>query len=53
MILYLTTCVILQDASELAEDQPHAAEHPSGLSEDLFGCESESIEDLFGSPELP
>jgi hypothetical protein len=38
-ILYLTTCVILQDDSKSAEDQPRAAEHLSGSGEDLFGRE--------------
>jgi hypothetical protein len=40
-ILYLTTCVILQDDSESAEDQPRAVEHPSGSREDLFGRKSD------------
>jgi hypothetical protein len=35
-----------------AEDQPRAAEHLSRLGEDLSGCESESIEDLFWSPKV-
>jgi hypothetical protein len=46
-------CVILQDDSESAEDQPHVAEHPSGSGEDLSGRESESAEDPLGSPEDP
>jgi hypothetical protein len=47
------TCVILQDDSESAEDQPCTAEHTSGLGEDLSGCKSECTEDPFGSPEVP
>jgi hypothetical protein len=39
------TCVILQDGSGSTEDEPHAAEHQSGLGEDLSGCEIEFIED--------
>jgi hypothetical protein len=31
----------LQDDSESAEDQPRAAEHPSGSGEDIFGRESD------------
>jgi hypothetical protein len=38
-------CVILQDDSESAEDQTRAAEHPSGLGEDLSGHELESTKD--------
>jgi hypothetical protein len=30
----------------LAEDQPHAAQHPSGLGEDPSGHEAEFTEDL-------
>jgi hypothetical protein len=47
------TCVILQDDSESAEDQPRAAEHPPRSGEDLSRCESQSAEDPFGSFEVP
>jgi hypothetical protein len=45
------TCVILQDDSESAEDQPRAVEHMSGSDEDLSVRESESAEDPLGSLE--
>jgi hypothetical protein len=45
------TCVILQDDSESAEDQSCAADLSSRSSEDLFGRESESIEEPLGSLE--
>jgi hypothetical protein len=44
------TCVILQDGSGSAEDQPHAVEHPFGSGEDLSGRETEFVEDP--SPEV-
>jgi hypothetical protein len=40
--------MILQDDSGSAEDQPHAAEHPSGLGEDPFGHKMEFAEDPSG-----
>jgi hypothetical protein len=39
------TCIILQDGSKSAEEQPHAAEHPSGSGEDPSGHETEFTED--------
>jgi hypothetical protein len=42
----------LQDGSGSVEDQPHAAEHPSGSDEDLSRHEMEFTEDLLGSPEV-
>jgi hypothetical protein len=50
--LYLTTCLILQDGSGSAEDQPHAAKHPSSLGKDLSGHEMEFAEDSFDSPKV-
>jgi hypothetical protein len=47
------TCVILQDDSELAEDHPHVAEHPSRSGEDLSGRKLESTEDPLGLSEDP
>jgi hypothetical protein len=46
-------CVILQDDSGFAEDQPCAVEHPSWSSEDLSRCETKFTEDPFLSPEVP
>jgi hypothetical protein len=43
----------LQDDSGSTEDQARAAEHLSGLGEDLSGYEMEFTEDLLGSPEVP
>jgi hypothetical protein len=43
-ILYLTTCIILQDGSGSAEDQPRAAEHPSGSGEEPFVHKTEFTE---------
>jgi hypothetical protein len=40
-------CVILQDDSGFAKDQPRAVEHPSWSSEDLSRCETEFAEDPF------
>jgi hypothetical protein len=39
------TSVILQGDSKSAEDQSHAAEHPSRSSEDLSGCKLKYDED--------
>jgi hypothetical protein len=47
------TCIILQDSSGSAEEQPRAAEHQSGLSEGLSEHQTEFIEDPFGSPAVP
>jgi hypothetical protein len=47
------TCIILQDGLGSAEDQPRAAEHPSGSGEELTGHETEFAEDPLGSPEVP
>jgi hypothetical protein len=41
------TCLILQDNSELAEDQPRVVELSSGSGEDLSQSESESTKDPF------
>jgi hypothetical protein len=38
------TCIILQDDSGSAEDQPHAAEHPFSSGEELFGHKTEFTE---------
>jgi hypothetical protein len=35
------TCIILQDGSGSAEDQPRVAKHPSGSSEDPSGHKTE------------
>jgi hypothetical protein len=40
------TCIILQDGSGSDEDQPRAAEHPSGSGEDPSRHETEFVEDL-------
>jgi hypothetical protein len=47
------TYIILQDDSGLTEDQSRAAEHPSGLGEDLSGHETKFAEDQLGSYEVP
>jgi hypothetical protein len=44
-IIYLTTCIILQDDSWSTEDQPRAAEHPYGSGEDPSGHETEFVDD--------
>jgi hypothetical protein len=41
-------CIILQDDSGSAEDQPRAAEHYSGLGEGPSGHETEFIVDRSG-----
>jgi hypothetical protein len=51
-ILYLTICVILQDGSGSAEDQPRAAEHPSCSGVDLSGHDTKFAEDPFDSSEM-
>jgi hypothetical protein len=47
------TCVILQDDSGSVEDQPRAAEHPSGLGEYLSRHNTEFANGPFDSPEVP
>jgi hypothetical protein len=47
-ILYLTTCIILQDGSGSTEDQPRVAEHPFVSNEDPSGHETEFTEDSSG-----
>jgi hypothetical protein len=44
-MLYLTTCIILQDGSGSAEDQPRAAEHYSSLGDGPSGHEAEFAKD--------
>jgi hypothetical protein len=44
------TCIILQDDSGLAKDQPRAAEHYSGSGDSPSGHETEFAED---QPEVP
>jgi hypothetical protein len=46
------TCIILQDGSGSAEDQPRVAEHPSSSGEDLSRHWIEFVEDPLGSPEV-
>jgi hypothetical protein len=47
------TCIILQDGSGSAKDQPRVAEHPSDSCEDLSRHETEFVEDPFESPKVP
>jgi hypothetical protein len=44
------TCIILQDGSGSAEDQPRAAEHYSGSGDGPSGHEAKFTED---QPEVP